>query len=199
MHAEIFRAFDEICRAERVGGAVLEIGATPTADTLLRLPALASAASRTGIDLDGGFDDGTIEIIPGNANRMDSFASASFDAILCNSMLEHDQRFWLTLGEIRRVARPGALIAIGVPSYGEMGAMPLAGLSRLLKFIPATRPLATRLRVSTPTLGRHDFPGDYYRFSRRAVEEVFLEGCIDRRTRILLDPPRVIGWGRREG
>lgn len=199
MHAEIFRAFDDICRAERVAGAILEIGATPTADTLLRLPALANASSRTGIDLDGGFDDGTIKIIRGNANRMEGFADASFDAVLCSSMLEHDPRFWLTLSEIRRVTRPGALIAIGVPSYGEMGAMPLGSLSRLLKFIPATRPLATRLRVSTPTLGRHDFPGDYYRFSRGAMEEVCLEGCTDRRTRILLDPPRVIGWGRREG
>ena len=197
MHPEIFRAFDEVCRAEGAGGAVLEIGATRGPDTLLRLPALAAATSRVGIDLAGGFEDGDIRIIEGNANRMDGFADASFDVVLCNSMLEHDQRFWLTLSEIRRVARPGALVAIGVPSYGEMGDMPLRGLSRLLKVVPGGGATATRLRVSAATLGRHDFPGDYYRFSRSAVEEIFLEGCAPRSTRVLLDPPRIIGWGRR--
>lgn len=197
VHPDIFRAFDAICLAEKASGDVLEIGATPTADTLLRLPSLAGARSRTGIDLEGGFEDAAIRIVQGNANRMDGFADASFDTVLCNSTLEHDPRFWLTLAEIRRVARPGALVAIGVPSYGEMGDMPLRAWSSLLKRLPGGAAAATTLRVSATTLGRHDFPGDYYRFSRSAVEEVFLEGCAARSTRILLDPPRVIGWGRR--
>jgi SAM-dependent methyltransferase len=196
MHPEVFRAFDDICRNERASGDVLEIGATPDAETLLRLPSLAGARSRVGIDLAGGFRDESIRIVSGNANRMAGFADASFDVVLCNSVLEHDPRFWLTLGEIRRVARPGALIAIGVPGYGDMGDMPLRAWASLLKWLPMTRSLATRLKVSAATLGRHDFPGDYYRFSRSAVEEVFLEGCTARATRVLLDPPRVIGWGR---
>jgi SAM-dependent methyltransferase len=197
MHPEIFRAFDEICLAEKAGGAVLEIGATPGADTLLRLPSLAGATSRTGIDLEGGFADETLRIVQGNANRMDGFADASFDTVLCNSMLEHDPRFWLTLAEVRRVAKPRALVAIGVPTYGEMGDMPLRSWSSLLKRLPGGAATATTLRVSAATLGRHDFPGDYYRFSRTAVEEIFLEGCAPRSSRVLLDPPRVVGWGRR--
>ena len=48
---------------------------------------------------------------------MTMFEAASFDLVLCNSMLEHDARFWLTLEEIRRVLRAGGLAIIGVPGY----------------------------------------------------------------------------------
>jgi len=197
MRPEVFRAFDAICAAEEAGGAVLEVGATPQMDTLLRLPSLARADSKTGIDLNGGFADDSIRIVSGNANAMTMFADASFDVVLCNAVLEHDPRFWLTLAEIRRVARPGALVAIGVPGYGEQGDMPLVRLAGLLKRLPGGATKATTLRVSSATLGRHDFPGDYYRFSRSTVEEIFLEGCEAVRSRVLLAPPRIIGWGRR--
>lgn len=36
-----------------------------------------------------------------------------------------------------------------------------------------------------------------YRFSRAAVEEVFLEECEDRRVIEAMDPPRLIGVGRK--
>jgi hypothetical protein len=41
MHPVVFNVFEEICRARGIGGAVLEIGATPDASTLLNLPSLA--------------------------------------------------------------------------------------------------------------------------------------------------------------
>jgi SAM-dependent methyltransferase len=197
MRAEIFAAFGEICAAEAAGGDVLEIGATPTADTLLRLPSLSDATSRTGVTLDAPYQDGTIRILTANANHMPFFEDGRFDTVLTNSTLEHDPFFWLTLGEIRRVSRPGALIVIGVPGYGEMGDVPFASLSGLMRRLPGGTRLASRLRASAATLGRHDFPSDYYRFSPAAVEAVLLAGCDDRRSRVLLQPPRIIGWGRR--
>ena len=50
-------------------------------------------------------------------------ASESFDAILCTQVLEHVTDFEHVLHEIRRVAKPGALLVVSVPfAYNEHGA-----------------------------------------------------------------------------
>ncbi|MEO8667312.1 MAG: class I SAM-dependent methyltransferase [Bauldia sp.] len=200
MHPTIFEAFDEVCRSESVGGAILEVGAVPGDDTLLRLPALRNASSRIGINLEPAFRDGAIEIVSGTGNDMRQFADGSFDAVLSNSVLEHDRAFWLTLAEIRRVTRPGGLMAIGVPGFGAMKTEPLWRLARLAGRVPflgrRPRAVAAWLGVAAPTLGLHRFPEDYYRFSEAAVRDVFLEGLAGVKVRQILMPPRFIGWGR---
>ena len=60
MHPVVFAVFDEICRDHLSPGArVLEIGAMPVADTLLRLPALRAtsrqAATQHGATQHGAF------------------------------------------------------------------------------------------------------------------------------------------------
>jgi len=201
MHPEVFAAFDRICAEASIAGAVLEVGAVAKATTLLNLPALARASPRVGINLDGGRRIGDATILRGDANTMAMFASASFAAVLCNAMLEHDRRFWLTLAEMHRVARPGALLVIGVPGYAVPPPSRLrqAGeiVRRLTPFAPRLREKIGRWLAGTPTLGMHDCPGDYYRFSAQAVAEVFLSGCEAVRTKTILDPPRIIGWGRK--
>lgn len=199
MHPAIFAAFDEICRQQQAAGRVLELGAVPSRHTLLALPSLAGAGEKVGINLDGPSRGPDFTILGGDANTMSAFADASFDVILCNSMLEHDRRFWLTLGEMRRVARPGALIAIGVPGYAEMR-MPMRRLGKWLAKLPILgRPMRRQLPAlgtGTPTLAVHNMPGDYYRFSAQAVRDVFLAGLEAPQLRCLLAPPRFIGWGR---
>jgi len=128
------------------------------------------------------------------------FSDHSFDVVLSNSMLEHDARFWLTLAEIRRVARPGALIVLGVPAYGGMGSFPLRRLQKLasrLPFLPARlRADLHAVAAAAPTLGLHYFPSDYYRFSAHALRDVFFAGMQNVRIESLLFPPRLIGSGR---
>lgn len=199
MHAAIFTAFDQICREHEVQGRVLEIGAVPHASTLLALPSLAGASERIGINIEGPAEGPGFRILGGDANAMTGFTDASFDAVLCNSMLEHDRRFRLTLREIRRVARPGALVAIGVPGYAQRR-MPLRKLGSFLARLPivgaAARSRLDELKAATPTLAIHNMPGDYYRFSAQAVREVVLEGLDKPQLRELLAPPRILGWGR---
>ncbi len=197
MHAVVFQAFEGICRTERVNGDVLEIGARPAPDTLLCLPALSSVRLRVGIDLDGPHQWDGFSIVAGNANHMAMFADASFDAVLCNSVLEHDPLFWRTLREVARVLKPGGLFVVGVPGYGPMGNTPFRRLIGLLRHCPGLSRGMGLLRASSLTLGLHQFPGDYYRFSRQTVAEVFLAGFDGAQVIPILMPPRFIGWGRK--
>lgn len=196
MHARVFAEFDSICRERRAGGDVLEVGAVPAADTLLCLPALRDVRSRTGVNMDGPHAWGDLTIQRANANDLSGFADASFDTVLCNAMLEHDPRFWKSIAEIRRVARAGALIVIGVPGYttlaGERRVSRVARLGRRLGLSGAWLDAAD---ASTLTLRVHNFPGDYYRFSPQAVREIFLEGLVDTEVRTVLSPPRLIAIG----
>jgi SAM-dependent methyltransferase len=198
MHPTVFEAFDRICRTEGAHGRILEIGATPDANTLLRLPALAAADFRIGLDLVHAGQYSDFEIIAGNANAMTLFVDGEFDVVLSNSVLEHDPRFWLTLKEIRRVAKPSALVVLAVPGYGRMLRrsrwMRLCRLP-LLRHVLHTH--ADSVEAATPTLGLHHYPGDYYRFSEQALRDVLLEGLTAIRTMSVLSPPRFIGWGRR--
>jgi SAM-dependent methyltransferase len=196
MHPAVFKAFDDICHRRQVRGAVLEIGATPDESTLLNLPSLANT-QKTGINRTGPARFRDFEIREADANRLDCFADGTFDAVLCNAVLEHDRFFWKSLAEIRRVVRVGGLVVIGTPGYTEL---PLE--RKLRGWLATLAPLSGNpdglpLQHSTLTLGIHNFPGDYYRFSEQAFREVFFEGMHEVEIRTILVPPRIIGAGIR--
>ena len=200
MSPEVYAAFESICRGEAIDGPVLEVGAWPGPDSLLRLPSLAAIPGKTGINMEVVAPDEGITMVFGNGNAMDMFADDTFGCVLSNATLEHDPRFWRTLAEIRRVTRPGGLVVIGVPGFRGMGPRhlvpPRSFIGRMIGFLTAiTRHDA--LVAGTSTLGVHNFPGDYYRFSEQAVREVFLEGLVEPRIRWVMTPPRVIGWARK--
>jgi SAM-dependent methyltransferase len=202
MHPAVFRVFEDVCSRAEIEGAVLEVGAVAGPDSLLMMPCLRRLPSRIGLNLDGAMagECAGYPIVVGNANAMTAFADGSFSAVLCNATLEHDRYFWKTLAEIQRVTAPGGLIAIGVPGYAGMG---LAGsapggswFGRLFGLLARGAHLDW-IRASTVTLGVHNFPGDYYRFSEQAVRDVFMEGLVDVSIRLVMSPPRIIGWGRK--
>ena len=195
MHVQEFAEFERICAERARPGAVLEIGAMPSPDSLLCMRALARAEHKVGLNLEGPRRFRDFEIVRGNANAMTMFADASFDTVLANSVLEHDPRFWETLSEIRRVARPGALVVIGVPGYTapapwKRALGPLIGLPIVGSWLRRTSLLA-----ATPTLVVHRFPGDYYRFGEDAMRDVLLAGLDEVRVTTLMFAPRIIGSG----
>ena len=55
MHPAVFKVFEEICCADKISGAVLEIGAMPDDSTLLNLSSLAAASEKIGINKSGEF------------------------------------------------------------------------------------------------------------------------------------------------
>jgi SAM-dependent methyltransferase len=197
VHRKVFEEFDRICRERQAGGDILEIGAMDSTDSLLRLPALRGARSKVGVDLAGGLSTcKDFQILQADANELSCFPDASFDTVLSNAVHEHDRFFWRSLAEMRRVTRPGGLIVIGVPGFTQLSGEALLGrLSRLSMLRPLIGGRAAGLVASTLCLKIHLFPGDYYRFSPQAVQEVFLEGLRDTEVRTVLTPPRIIGAG----
>lgn len=169
---------------------MLEIGAVPTADTLLALPALQGAQRKLGVSLAPPSRYAGFEIVQANANDLRELADASFDTVLSNSVLEHDPFFWKTLAEIRRVARSGALIVLGVPGFVKL---PIERTLRRAARVPGLGRLLESLAASTLTLQRHLAPHDYYRFSPEAMRGVLLAGLEQVEVRTLMIPPRIVG------
>ena len=196
MHTRVFAEFERICAARGAGGDVLEVGAVPSQDSLLCLPALAGAKSKVGINLDGPSRYADFEILRADANAMSCFADESFDTVLCNSVLEHDKHFWKSVSEMKRVIRPGGLIAIGVPGFVTLPIERKASrVARILRRLRVSRALLDPMDASTLTLRTHAHPSDYYRFSPQAVRDVFLDGLIDTELHTVMLPPRLIGVG----
>ena len=152
----------------------LEVGGLMGADSLLRFPELAGA-ERYCLNLVDLPSDGEITAVTGNANDMRKvFKSNLFDLVLCSATLEHDKRFWLTVGEMKRVLKPDGLLIISVPGYVK-------------------DPERDQGRA-THTYRVH-YAFDYYRFSEQAVREVFFEGMRRVRVRPVMFPPRIFGHG----
>jgi SAM-dependent methyltransferase len=51
--------------------------------------------------------------------------SDSVDVVLCSSVLEHSELFWVSFLEIVRIIKPGGLIYINVPSNGNFHRFPV--------------------------------------------------------------------------
>lgn len=197
MHRRVYQEFEKICSERRVSGSVLEVGAVPSNMSLLCMKALANAAEKIGINLDGPHEFRDFKILKGNANSMVCFKDNTFDIVLCNAVLEHDKYFWKTISEIKRVAKPGGLIVIGTPGYTYYK---VEKIKAILRRIPLIRLLSFNKYLDvffngTITFQMHNFPGDYYRFSPQAFKEVFFEGLTDVEVRSIMLPPRIIGIG----
>ena len=175
-HPRIQAKFFEIVRESGVRPArALEIGGYLNHNSLLIAPEL-DAAERYCLNLTPMRTDTPINPVVGNANDMHMFEDESFDLVVSNATFEHDRYFWLSLAEIRRVTRPSGLVAIGVPGY--------------------TRTARRVGRRGTVTFAVH-YRFDYYRFSEQAVRDVFFEGMEGVEVVSLLDPPRLVGHGRK--
>jgi SAM-dependent methyltransferase len=196
MHPRVFQEFERICLKRNAGGAVLEIGAVPSDDSLLCLDSLKRAKSKIGVNLEGPYTHRDFRILKADANSLTCFEDSSFDTVLTNATLEHDRFFWQTLSEIKRVTKEGGLIVIGVPGYTKLRIEKFWSLLNkmpVLRFLPGK--YCSPLAASTLTQSIHLFPSDYYRFSPLAVREVFFGHLQDVEISSLLIPPRIIGSG----
>lgn len=185
------------CRPE---GNILNIGAGAFEHDFLNMPYFREnkdLVSLFGINIDpmqiGKF--GNFEVLQLSANKT-TFNDEFFDCIICNAMMEHDPRFWLTLEEIRRVMKKNGLLIVGVPAFID---------EPFVNFIPMLPKFTQRgsyqydFSQATLTYTVHCAPGDYYRFSQQACLEVIFDGYDQVNLRTVMRPPRIIGYGRKTG
>jgi SAM-dependent methyltransferase len=177
MNPHIKRAFRQAVRAAGLHPErVLEVGGWTGGRSLVRCPELAGA-ELICLNINDQSSKCPVAFVQGSGNDMHMFESDSFDIVASNAMLEHDRRFWLSVSEMRRVLRPGGLLFIGVPGY-----------------VPVTFDDGTATRT-------YRFHGreDYWRFSDLAVRQEFFDGFVDVTVKAILDPPRIVGHGRKAG
>lgn len=167
--------------------SVLEIGATPTDDTLLVLECFNKTKVKIGIHLEESCQYKDFEIKQGNSNNMSMFSNRSFDCVLCSATFEHDKYFWKSLAEMKRVLKNGGLLIINVPGFTKT-------FLDKLPFCYRPRFLFNDITFTYYIHRSKDF-GDYYRFSIQAVQEVLLEGLVKKEIYKILFPPRIIGKG----
>jgi SAM-dependent methyltransferase len=190
---------DLIRRWRPPGPKVVELGATT--ETAASFAPAMEGLEYTGVDLSPSVEDRNAGVVVGDANTMPEFADGSVDAVVTSSMLEHNPRFWLALGEIRRILRNDGLFFVGVPGYASE-------MSKVARLARVTRNGLNRrgmrwlgkvvgAAVATRTYPMHLPPHDFYRFSPSAVQEVILEGFELLEFTSVLSPPHLIAVGRR--
>lgn len=189
MHSAVYAEFYRIVAGLDLSGPVLEVGATPSPDTLLAMD-LLRGRERYGVNIAPASSFDGCPIIQANGNDLSFFEDGYFACVVSNATIEHDPYFWRSCAEMRRVLRPGGAAVIGAPGYGDEGNLPALGLPA-----PLNSPATADWPYSTLAYRYHGEPKDYYRFSPDAFREVIFEGYRDVTIRTVLVPPRHIGCG----
>ena len=116
MDPRVYNEFREILSAFKVKGRILEVGAVPSADSLLAMDTLREEEC-VGLNITGNVGFGSFNIIEANSNDMSMFPTGHFDCVLSNATIEHDPFFWKTCAEMRRVLRVGGAAVVGAPGF----------------------------------------------------------------------------------
>lgn len=66
-----------------------------------------------GADMIAG---GNVDVVVNGHTLTERFEKDSFDLVLCFDTLEHDDRFWLTVDQLKQVLKPGGYMLLGMPS-----------------------------------------------------------------------------------
>lgn len=70
--------------------------------------------SYTGIDMRGGKD---VDIVINAHDLMDKFEPKTFDFVMCLETLEHDDKFWLTIANMRRLSANFIMVSTPTISF----------------------------------------------------------------------------------
>jgi SAM-dependent methyltransferase len=195
MHSVVLAHYARLFELYPPADRVLEVGATP--QTANGYTEMLPGREYIGVNLNPPTSGNRWKILTGNGHEL-PFRDGEFDAVISNAMLEHDDRFWLTLAETRRVLRPGGLFFVGAPGFSAHRRW-TATAAILIgdRLFPRLGSLRTWGRIiSTTTYPYHAAPDDYWRFSPSAVRDVFLEGFDVLAVDEVFTPPRVVGVGR---
>lgn len=110
MTPEILQFIDEICTEypHIKIGKTLEVGSMDINGSIRH-----HFSDYVGIDMRPGKNVDRVA----NGHRI-PFESEFFDTVICLEMIEHDDRFWITILEISRVLRSGGMAILTAPTIG---------------------------------------------------------------------------------
>ena len=189
MDARVYHEFREILSAFKIKGRILEVGAVPSADSLLAMDILGGEEC-VGLNITGNVGFGSFNIVEANGNDMSIFPTGHFDCVLSNATIEHDPFFWKTCAEMRRVLRVGGAAVVGAPGFTAK-----SGVTELGVQAPWKDDQSRCWSKCALTFRYHGAPMDYYRFSPTAFRDVIFEGYRDVTIKSIMVPPRLIGHG----
>ena len=94
-------------------GKVLEIGSLDINGSVREF--FSDAIEYIGIDMMGG--KGVDKVIQAH-DILKMWGEEAFNTVLCLEMLEHDNAFWVTLENIRKVLKKGGFLIVTTPTFG---------------------------------------------------------------------------------
>ena len=101
-------------KEKQIGGKVLDVGSLDINGTIKELFE-KHGLEYAGIDMRKGPNVGLVL----NAHDIkDKLDENSFDVVCCFDTLEHDDKFWITLENMRWVLKEGGYLLIAVPGSG---------------------------------------------------------------------------------
>lgn len=95
--------------------SVLDVGSRDINGTVkgFILEAAAPFPARiVGIDMIGGDN---VDVVMNGHDLMERFEPESFDLVTCCEMIEHDNAFWITVENMRKIVKPGGYLMITAP------------------------------------------------------------------------------------
>lgn len=93
-------------------GNVLDIGSLNVNGSVREF--FSDAYGYLGIDFRDGKD---VDMVMNAHEMIDVFDQGQFDTVICLDMLEHDDKFWLTLEGINHVLKEGGYLLIVQPTF----------------------------------------------------------------------------------
>ena len=105
--------------ADAAGKTVVDIGSRDVNGSLRQV--CPTAANYIGVDFDPG--DG-VDVVLDDPYQM-PFADASVDVVVCSSVFEHSQLFWLVYLELLRILKPDGVLYLNMPSNGYIHRYPV--------------------------------------------------------------------------
>lgn len=93
-------------------GRVLEIGSKDVTGSVRQF--FADAKEYIGTDMERGFG---VDLIINAHDLPKKFKKESFDVLLCHEMLEHDDKFWVTIEIMHSLIKKGGILVISTPTF----------------------------------------------------------------------------------
>lgn len=111
MNESVIDWTEKVRKLQTNSNRVLEVGSLNVNGTVKHL--FSDAEEYIGIDFRDGKD---VDIVMNAHDIPTRFMENSFDTVICMDMLEHDDRFWITLSAINFVLKPGGFLWIVMPT-----------------------------------------------------------------------------------